>query len=205
MRSYRHHFGKLSSSTATRAGTNDPWNHKGWTWPSIIVHRRPAVTWGTLELSEQISAGAWSLVFRCLCSKVCAQKGVISSARSQLLVGEWWWDNNKKQICLSCIWTRKRQIPELSCTVPMLKSRVMAPYVSVAHIVMCTSSCYITHQSLRLPSSFTLIDDRGNKIRLLLNISDLAKENGLDMCFHSLRHHQVVHLRGRLPRYIVQI
>ena len=107
---------KLPSSIATWAGINGPWNHRGWSLPSLVVHRGPAVTHNKSQLMDRMNE-----VLRCLCSKVCAEKGVVSNARWQLL--EWWWDNNK-YIYMRCIWTSKRHISLLPCAVPIRKSRV---------------------------------------------------------------------------------
>ena len=90
MRSYLGHLASCHLPTATWAGSNDTCNYRVCSLPSIIV-RGPAVTQNKSQLVHAMNE-VW-------CSDVFAPKfvlrKVLSIARSQLIVGEWWWDNNK--------------------------------------------------------------------------------------------------------------
>ena len=82
------------SSTTIWAGINDPWNLRDWSLPSIIIVRGPAVTPNKSQLVDVMNE-VW-------CSDAFAPKFVLRKvfriARSQLLVGEWWWDNTNINI-----------------------------------------------------------------------------------------------------------
>ena len=75
-------LGKLTSSTATWAGINGPWNDRGRCFPSIIVHRGPAVTHNKSYLMDRINE-VW-------CSDAFAPKFVLRKVSSVIQGHNYW-------------------------------------------------------------------------------------------------------------------
>jgi len=96
----------------------------------------------------------------------------------------------KRQKYPSYIRTRKRQIPELSCAVPMSKSKVMTQYVSVAQIVIFFS--LMLHHTSKFEITI-LCDTDTTNMRSLLNISQLAREYGQNICTALMSLHAFTH------------
>ena len=69
-------LGKLPSSTATWAGINGHRNHTGWSLPSIIVYRAPAVTQNKSQMVDVMNE-VW-------CSDAFAPKFVLTEVLSVL-------------------------------------------------------------------------------------------------------------------------